>query len=274
MQQNISVIILTYNEELNIIQCLENIAEWANEIIVLDSNSNDKTTEIAESFGSKVFYRSFDNYANQRNYALNDIPISNNWILFLDADEWLTEELKSEIKIKILNTSYDGFLIRRRLYFLGKWIKHGGYYPCWNLRLFRNGIARVDREINEHVEVNGKIGKLKNDMVDENNKGLVFWLNKHIGYAQMEARQFSNSNNLSVSLFGNAIHRKNWIRKNIWNKVSVPFIRPFIFFFYSYVLRLGFLDGKKGLLFHFLHGLWYLFLIDTFWFLNKFDRQK
>lgn len=265
----ITVIILTLNEEFNISYCLNNVSGWAKEIIVLDSYSEDSTIPLAKSFGAKVFFRHFDNYANQRNYAVKELPISNDWILFLDADEWLTEELKQEISEVIQNTHFDGFLIKRRLYFLGKWIRHGGNYPIWNLRLFRKGIAMVEREVNEHIKINGKIGRLKYDMVDENRKGLTFWLHKHIGYARMEAKQFNLSNGLTAKFWGNPIERKSWIRNNIWNKISIPLIRPFIYFFYTYIIRLGFLDGRVGFIYRFLHDLWYIFLIDVFHILGK-----
>lgn len=270
----LTVIILTFNEEENISHSVSNVIDWADEVVVLDSFSTDKTVEIAQAFGAKVYYRKFDNYAKQRNYAINELPIANDWILFLDADEWLTNYLKEEISATVNQTKLDGFLIKRRFYFLGKWIKFGGYYPSWNLRLFRKGIATISREINEHIEINGKVGKLKNDMVDENHKDLSFWLTKHIRYAQMEAKQFSTSNDLKTNLWGNSIERKNWIRQKIWNKMLPPLIRPFIYFFYRYFIRLGFLDGKRGFIFHFLHGLWYIFLIDVFFVIEKMKLLK
>jgi glycosyltransferase involved in cell wall biosynthesis len=274
MSNDITVIVLTLNEELNISHCLENVSGWAGEIIILDSYSNDSTVSKAEFAGAKVYFRKFDNYAAQRNYALNKIPISNNWILFLDADEWLTEELKQEINNTLPKTEFDGFLIKRRFYFMGKWIRYGGCYPIWNLRLFRKGIAKVNREINEHVEIKGRLGKLKFDMVDENHKGLSFFLTKHIKYAQMEALQFSKPCDLKVNFWGNPIERKSWIRNKIWNRISLPFIRPFTYFFYTYFLRLGFLDGRKGFIFHFLHDLWYIFLIDVFYVINRFGFKN
>jgi glycosyltransferase involved in cell wall biosynthesis len=269
MNNKVTVIVLTLNEELNISYCLKNVIDWANEVIILDSYSTDSTVSISESFGAKVFFRKFDDYARQRNYAINELPITSQWILFLDADEWLTNELKEEISDTLKLTRFDGFLIKRRLYFSGKWIKYGAYYPSWNLRLFRKGLATINRAINEHVEINGQVGKLKHDMVDENHNGLIFWLHKHIQYAHMESKQFSTRNNLKTNLFGNQIERKNWIRQRIWNRLLPPLIRPFIYFFYRYFLRFGFLDGKIGLVFHFLQALWYPFLIDVFYVIER-----
>jgi glycosyltransferase involved in cell wall biosynthesis len=274
MKNGVTVIVLTLNEAPNISYCLKNVIGWANEIIILDSYSTDSTVAIAESLGAKVYFRIFDNYAKQRNYAINELPIDNNWILFLDADEWLTEELKEEIHNTIAETDYDGFFIKRRFYFLNKWIKYGGYYPSWNLRLFRKGIANVSREINEHVEIKGRVGKLKYDMVDENHKGLSFWLSKHIQYAQLEAQQFSTLNDLKIKFWGNPVERKNWIRHKIWNKIMPPIVRPFIYFFYTYFLRFGFLDGRVGFIFHFLHDLWFIFLIDVYFVINRIEKKR
>jgi glycosyltransferase involved in cell wall biosynthesis len=274
MKNAITVIVLTLNEEPNISFCLRNVTGWANEIIILDSYSTDSTVAIAESFGAKVYFRIFDNYAEQRNYAINELPIANKWILFLDADEWLTEELKEEIHNTIADTVYDGFLIKRRLYFLGKWIRYGGYYPSWNLRLFRKGIATISREINEHVEIRGQLGRLKFDMIDENHKGLSFWLSKHIKYAKLEALQFTVPSKLKTKFWGNPNERRNWIRHKIWNKYMPPLIRPFIYFFYTYFLRFGFLDGRIGFIFHFLHDLWYVFLKDVYFIINRIGKKS
>jgi glycosyltransferase involved in cell wall biosynthesis len=276
MSNNLSltVIILTYNEELNIVHALSNISGWVENIFVLDSYSTDNTCNIAESMGAKVFFHKFDNYAHQRNFSLNELPITTEWIMFLDADEWLTEELKEEIQNTISHTTFDGFLIKRRFYFLEKWIRYGGYYPSWNLRLFRKGIATVNRKVNEHVEIIGRVGKLKYDMVDENYKGLSFWLSKHIKYAQMEAQQLEMKCDLKTNFWGNPIERKSWVRSRLWNKISFPFVRPFVYFFYTYILRLGFLNGRKGFIFHFLHDLWYIFLIDVFYVLNKLGKTN
>src|SRR3989344_7490356 len=135
MKLPISVIILTYNEELNIGNCLKSVADWANEIIIVDSFSADKTLEIAKKHTNKIAQRTFVNQAEQFNWALDNLEIKNEWILRLDADEYLTEELKNEITEKLKNVSENisGFYIKRRVYFMGRWIKHGGYYPTWIL---------------------------------------------------------------------------------------------------------------------------------------------
>ena len=110
-------------------------------------------------------------------------------------------------------------------------------------------------------------------MVDENHKGLSFWLSKHIQYAQLEAQQFSTLNDLKMKFVGNPAERKNWIRHKIWNKIMPPIVRPFIYFFYTYFLRFGFLDGRVGFIFHFLHDLWFIFLIDVYFVINRIERK-
>lgn len=265
----LSVIVLTYNEELNIAHSLKNIIDFASDVYVLDSGSTDKTCTIAAEFGTKIFQRKFDNYSNQRNYALKELPIKNEWILFLDADEYLTEELKTEISETLTETEYDGFYLKRRFYFQGKWIKHGGYYPIWILRLFKKEKGFVDRAINEHFKVDGKVGYLKNDFIDDNKKDISEWINKHNSYADYEAMELISAINQSAkdsqlsNFFGSQVERKRWIREKIWNRFLPPLIRPFIYYFYRYFLRLGFLDGKAGFIYHFLQGLWFPFLIDV-----------
>ncbi len=267
----ITVIILTYNEEVHIERCIKNVIDWADEVIVLDSFSKDKTVEIAKRLSAKVFFREFENYANQRNYAIKELPIKNEWIMFLDADEYLTEELKEEISETLTKTDCDGFYLKRRFYFWGKWIKHGGYYPTWILRLFKRDKCYVDRAINEHFNVEGNIGYLKNDFVDDNIKGINEWIIKHNKYASFEAEELANfRNNKTYNLnndfgkyWGSQAQRKRWIKEKVWNPLMPPLVRPFIYFFYRYIIRLGFLDGKQGLIYHFLQGLWFQFIIDV-----------
>jgi glycosyltransferase involved in cell wall biosynthesis len=259
----LTVIILTYNEEANIERSISNIRNWAKEIIVLDSFSNDQTFDIAYNLGARVAQRKFDNYAAQRNFAITNLDIQTDWILFLDADEYLTEALKNEITAELPNSTVDGYYLKRRFYFNGKWIKRGGYYPIWILRLFKKDKGVFQREINEHVELNGITSRLKNDFVDDNLKPLKFWWHKHIEYAQKEAEALLEHNTKSVNLkfWGGQAERKMWIRYKIWNKLPV-YLRPFLYFFYRYIFRLGFLDG---FIFHFYHGLVYYLIIDTFY---------
>ena len=254
MKNSPAVVILTYNEELNIEKCLKSVAGWADEIFIVDSYSTDKTLEIAQKYGAKIVQHPFKNQAQQFNWALGNLEIKNEWILRLDSDEYLTKELRAEITEKLKNTPHDvsGFYMKRRVYFMGRWIKHGGYYPTWILRLFKKGKARSEeRAMDEHIVLSeGKSMKLENDFVDDNKNNLNWWIQKHNNYASREAEDVLRG---YVGIGG---------KRNFYYKLPL-FCRAFLYFFYRYFLRLGFLDGKKGLIFHFLQGFWYRFLVDA-----------
>ncbi|MBI5401663.1 glycosyltransferase [Candidatus Wolfebacteria bacterium] len=277
-KEPISVIILTYNEELNIENCLKKVAEWCDEIFVVDSYSTDKTLEIAKKYGAKIAQRPFKNQAEQFNWALDNLDIKNEWVLRLDADEYLTDELKNEITEKLENTpnNISGFYLRRRVYFMGRWIKHGGYYPIWLLRLFRYGKARYqeERNVDEHLSLlEGVTGKMKNDFIDDNKKDLTWWIKKHNSYASREAgeiiKQPTTNNQQLTTKLGGQPERKSWLRQNLYLKMPM-FFRACVYFVYRYFFRLGFLDGKEGLIFHFLQGFWYRFLVDA----KIYERKK
>ena len=254
MKLQISLIILTYNEEIHIERLLKNIDDWCDDVFIIDSFSTDKTLEIAKKYGAKIFQHKFENQAQQFNWALDNVKIKNDWVLRLDADEYLTEELKEEIGDIIRpcgGQDINGYYIKRRVYFMNRWIKHGDYYPFWFLRLFKKGKARSEqREMDEHMILSeGKAAKLKNDFIDDNKKGLTDWINKHNNYASREAAAVLTGD------FGIS-------KKNFYYRLPL-FFRACAYFCYRYFLRLGFLDGKEGLIFHFLQGFWYRFLIDA-----------
>lgn len=290
---NISVVILTYNEELNLENCLKGVSNWVSEIFVVDSFSTDKTLGIAKKYGAEIVQHPFENQAQQFNWALDNLKIKNDWILRLDADEYLTPELKDEIAQALTdadltqtnaeNSRYNsansasglrnsadvnGFYIKRRVYFMGRWIKHGSYYPVWFLRLFKKGKARSEqRAMDEHIVLlEGKAEKLKNDFIDDNKKPLADWIAKHNNYSSREAEEglklaTCQKLNLSVQLTGQA-KRKRWVKEKFYYRLPI-FCRAFLYFIYRYFFRLGFLDGKEGLIFHFLQGCWYRFLVDS-----------
>jgi glycosyltransferase involved in cell wall biosynthesis len=262
---NVSVIILTFNEEANIAQALNSVYGWAQEVFVLDSLSTDKTCEIASKYTSNVLQHEFKGFPQQRNYAIKHLLIKTGWIFFLDADEWLTEELKKEIaEIIIMEPEENGFYIKRRFIWMGTWIKKG-YYPIWLLRLFRYGKGYCeDRTVNEHIIVDGKVGHLKNDFVHEDLKSITEWIARQNRFASLEAEELVKKKKdkyIETSFFGTQAERKRWLRYNIWNKLP-PLIRPFLYFGFRYILRGGFLDGRKAFIYHFLQGLWVPFLID------------
>lgn len=263
----ISVIILTYNEEKNIKQALDNVVSWADQVIVVDSFSDDETLDILDEYDVDVYEHEFKDYAAQFNWALDNTEIDNDWVMKLDADEWLTKDLKEEIRKELKNVSDDvsGYMMKRRVYFMGKWMRHGGYYPTWILRLWRKDKGRLEsRKMDEHTKISdGKVEELENDFVDQNHKSLSWWIEKHNGYATREMKSyFEDKEAEKANLGGGQISSKRWYKNNLYYKMP-KFCRAFLYFIYRYIFRLGFLDGIRGLIFHFLQGCWYRFLVDA-----------
>ncbi len=263
---DVCVVILTFNEEKNIAQAIESVRGWANEIFVLDSFSDDKTVEIAETLGATVFKRKFDGYGRQRNHAISALPIESEWMLFLDADEWVSSELREEIsRVLASDPTENGFYCKRRLIWLGQWIKRG-YYPVWILRLFRRKFSRVEeRQINEHVIVEGKTGELEFDLMHEDHNDVARWIAKHDRYAAAEAELLlsgEDDNALPPRMLGSQTERKRWVRERVWKRLP-PLVRPWLYFGYRTILQGGVLDGKEALAFHTLQGLWMQTLIDV-----------
>lgn len=262
---DLAVIILTYNEEKNVRHALESVCEWAREVFVVDSFSSDSTMTIAKSYDAICVQNPFEGYVAQRNYALEHLPITATWILFLDADEWVTTELRDEICIVLAtNPAENGFYVKRRLMWMGQWVRRG-YYPSWILRIIRHGKGRWEaRSVNEHLITEGKIGYLKHDIIHENHRGVNHWIEKHNRYAELEAQELlrqSEHDQLGGRIFGSQVERKRWLRQRIWNHLP-PLLRPALYFLYRYVLLAGFLDGHAGLSYHFLQALWFPMLID------------
>ena len=266
----ISVVILTFNEELNLLDCLRSLAGLDCEIFVVDSGSTDRTAEIARCAGATVFSHPFDGYAKQRNWALENLPFSCEWVLNLDADERLTPELAREICETFVEapTGVDGFMLRRRTVFMGRWIRYGAHYPNHQLRIFRrsHGVCE-DRLYDQHFMVRGAVGSMRHDYIDIVCSQLSTWSIRHIKWAGAEAdemsrRDASDTSRVRASLTAGPIARKRWLREKIYNRAPM-FVRPLTYWIYRYFFRLGFLDGKEGLVFHFLQGFWYRFLVDA-----------
>ena len=265
----LAVIILTYNEEANIAQALDSVVGWADDIFLLDSFSTDSTVEIASRYGCQIARNRFENFAMQRNYALDHFPIRSKWVFFLDADEWLPEALKQEISALLVTSPIEnGFYVKWRMIWMGRWIRRG-YYPCWLLRLFRYGKGRCeDRAFGEHQIVDGATARLCNDFMHEDRKGVSAWIAKHNDYATLEAQELlhirsaAGYQEIDARLFGTQAQRKRWLRYKMWNRLP-PLVRPLFYFFYRYVLTGGFLDGREAFAYHFLQALWYPMLIDV-----------
>ncbi|MCK8480557.1 glycosyltransferase family 2 protein [Psychroserpens algicola] len=243
----ISAVILTYNEENILKDCLSALT-FVDEIIVFDSFSTDRTLDIAKSFDAKVIQRKFDNYASQRNAALQAVSNSSSWILMVDADEIVTSELKTEIK-KVVTMQNDTtmYRVRRKDMFQDQWIKQSSGYPTWFPRLFKNGTVTVAREINEEYITTGTEDLLQEHLIHYPfNKGLTWWLDKHNRYSEMEAQKMIDEIKEPV-YFKNLFSKDPTVRRKTQKRISyrLPF-RPTIVFIAFYVLRGGFLNGKAG----------------------------
>lgn len=268
------VVILTYNEEIHIARAINNVLNLADKVIILDSYSQDKTVEIATNLGAEVILRKFDDYKNQRLHAIEYCKGKTQWMLFLDADEYLLDESKEEIKAVIhQKNNIAGYYLPRRFIFMKKWIRYGGYYPCYLMRLFKPELATIYGAVNEHILIDGEVVKLKHDVVDHNLKNMAAWVYKHNQYTDLEALRLWQAKKNQSTRCSTRLEWKDWIRENIWNHLPL-LIKPFFYFFYRYVIRLGFLDGKVGFIYHLLQGWWYYFMIDVKYFEMKMNANN
>lgn len=261
----ISVIVPIKNEERNVAACLQSVA-WADEIWIVDSHSTDRTCEIARLHGAQV--AQFDyagGFPKKKNWALQNLPLKHDWVLLIDADERVMPELEAEIRELFRSANLlDGYYLNRRLIFLGRWIKHCGWYPSWNLRLFKHPLGRFEKleaedveyagdvEVHEHVVLEGQAGYLKHDLLHEDFKSIYHFVERHNRYSNWDAKVYANlaggvvaSSSIKASLFGAPLERKRFI-KRMWARL--PF-RPLLRFVWMYLLKLGFLDGKPGFIF-------------------------
>lgn len=257
-----SVLILTHNEEKNLPRCLE-LLSLIEDVVVLDSYSDDRTLEIARSRKVRVYQRTFDNYAAQRNFGINEIEYENKWLLLVDADERPTLELQREIKSALFDvpSGVSLFRLRRKDYFMGKWIKRSSGYPTWFGRLIKIGAVRVERSINEEYVTDGEIRFLKHHLDHYPfNKGIAHWVDKHNVYSTMEASLLSSSmeDQYRLSQLFNddpAIRRKTV--KALFYRLPG---RSIIMFLALYIFRGGLLDGKAGLRFCMLRAFYELLI--------------
>ena len=262
---DIAVIVLTYNEAIDIQGCLESICSWAKQIFIVDSGSTDETINIGKNFTNLIFQNAWITFAQQREWAVTNLPIGSDWVLFLDADERATPEVRKEIEYitNQKNRTEKGYYIKRRFYFLDRWLKHGGYYPLAELRLFKHQYVQfvnLGGGARERFVVNGPTGTLQNDFLHIFDKSIQEWISKHIKLAKLEAKAGSDKI-LIRARFGT----KDWIRNEIWARLP-RFIRPFLLFSFRYFVLRGFLDGIPGFYFCFLNTLWYPILSEIFYY--------
>ncbi len=269
---DLTVIILTRNEECNLPNTIESVLHLAKRVVVVDSFSTDSTVEIAQKLGCDIFENKWTNYATQFNWGLDNCDVNTGWVLRLDADEIVTPELAKELEsiLTSLSDDVDGIFVRRRMYFMGRWMKHGGVYPNLVLRIFRNRKGRCEEKImDEHIVVEGRTIEVPYDIIDDNNKPLNWWTNKHNWYSDRECYEILNLQRLKAegtllkpSMFGSFAEKKRWLKENIYLKLPLGY-RAWAYYAYRYYCKLGFLDGPEGRIFHFLQAYWYRFLVDA-----------
>ena len=254
----LSVLIPTRNERRNLVDCIRSVS-WCDEVVVVDSGSDDGTQELVQANGARVVDFKWDGlHPKKKNWALENVPRKNEWVLILDADERIRPELAEEIRSALRQSRVDGYFINRRFIFLEKWIKHCGYYPSWNLRLFRHRKGRYeklhsgdtasgDNEIHEHVVLNGTAAYLQEDMLHYAYPDIYTWIEKHNRYSNWEAEvEVRGEGNGEIGAgAGSPLARRRWLRNK---SRRLPF-RPTLRFLYSYVLKRGFLDGYHGYIF-------------------------
>jgi len=268
---SVAVVILTFNESLHLPRALGHIRSFAREIFVIDSFSTDNTVEIARAAGAHVLQHPFQNQARQFEWALENAPITSDWVMRLDADEIIEADLAEEIKRRLPELPLDvtGVTLNRKTIFQGKFIRHGGRYPLMLLRIWRRGTARIeDRWMDEHIYLTqGRAVTFKGGFADYNLHDLTYFTAKHNSYAAREAldRVYSRLGlaNSQIELTRESTARQAKVKRFLKEKVfnQLPFeVSSTLYFFFRYVVLLGFLDGREGLTYHLLQGFWYRYL--------------
>jgi glycosyltransferase involved in cell wall biosynthesis len=273
----LSVVILSHNSEATIGATLASAARVSDDIHVVDSGSTDTTLAIIESTKAQLYHHAFENYGAQRNWAIDSVPLLHQWELHLDADERLSEPLIAAI-LALKQSDFAGpavgYFIPRLMMFLGRPIRHGGMYPIWHMRLFKRGHGRCeDRRYDQHFYVDGPTARLPHPMIDDVRMPLSEWTARHNRWADAEVEELragtAGPGVIAPRLTGGTpVQRKRALRAGY--NGAPRFLRAFLLFFYRYVIRLGFLDGKAGLIFFVLQTFWFRFLIDA----KLYEREK
>lgn len=265
--------ILTLNEEINIEACIDSVS-WSDDIVVFDSLSCDKTKEIALRKGARVIERKFDNWSSHQNWAVENIDFKHSWVFYIDADERCSKELGEEIlSLAIQEAKLSAYRLKRRDYFMGRWLKRAQLYPTWLVRLFRPDKIRFERLVNPVPVVDGYVGELANDLIHYPfSHGVAHWVARHNDYSSMEAQennQLSLNNTLKLrNLFSSDPNLRRLAQKDLFFRLPA---RPLIKFVYYYLVRRGFLDGKAGFTYSVLQSFYeYLIVIKN----REIQRKK
>jgi len=269
----LSIVILTFNCENGLPATLAAARRLSDDIHAVDSFSTDRTVSILEEYGVNYVQRPFNNYADQRNWSMENLRLRGDWQLHLDADEILSQGLIDEIAGLLRSGEigkYDGYFIPRRIRFLGQELMHGGYYPIYHMRLFRKGYGRVESKLyDQHFVLSGNGRPLRHLFIDDQTSSLAEWTNRHNRWSSFEAAEITQSQvrpddqrfTIKPLSDGNVLERMR-ARKQSYMQLPI-LLRPFLLFLYRYVIRLGFLDGKPGLIYCVLQAFWFRFLIDA-----------
>ena len=269
---SLTAIILTYNEEMHLQRCLDSLKGVCEDVVVIDSYSTDGTKEIIIKNGVRFYQNKFSNHANQLNWGIQNGEITTDWVIRVDADEYISSELAHNIRnnLSTMSENIHGIRVKRLMYFFDKPLKRAGMYPIWHTKIWRNGSALCEqRWMDERMKLKqGETASLEGDLVDHNLNNLTWWTQKHNGYATREAidildkiYNFTNSSLVKANLFGNGEERRRWFKQKYLN---LPlFVRPFVFWFIRYFLQGGFLEGKRGFIWNMLQCGWYRFLVDA-----------
>jgi glycosyltransferase involved in cell wall biosynthesis len=271
---NLAVVILAYNESKHLARALDSVATIASEVFVIDSMSTDDTVDIAMAGGATVLVNAFVNQAKQFQWALDNAPITADWVMRLDADEVIEPDLSDEIRRKLpsLPANVTGIVLKRKHIFMDRWVRYGGRYPLLMLRIFRRGKGRIeDRWMDEHIIVDeGRTLIFDGGFADHNLNDLTFFTDKHNKYATREAIEvlnqrlalFLRDETLSAASASWQASFKRWAKERVYNRL--PFtVSATLYFLWRYIFQLGFLDGRSGLVYHFLQGYWYRFLVGA-----------
>lgn len=268
-----AIIVLSFNSEDTLSATLGKAREISDEIFVVDSFSKDGTVALAESFGAKIVQHTFEHYGAQRNWAIDNLPITRRWQLHLDADEVMDDKLVDTIRKLSDDATVSGYFIARYVRFLGRVMRHGAMSPTWHLRLFRTGVGRCEeRRYDQHFLLqSGETAQLPGSMIDDIRMPLTEWTARHNRWADGEVAEMyaaDDGNRVEADKQGNPAERKRYWRKR-YNQLPL-FVRPFALFSYRYFFRLGFLDGKEGFIFWTLQTFWFRFLVDA----KIFEKRK
>lgn len=271
-KNTLAVIILTYNEEKHIARCIESLQAVVDEVFVVDSFSTDNTVKIANDLGADVYQNKWINYASQFNWGLEHCNIQSEWVWRIDADEYYSPQKNINLpqELTSLEDEISGVYVKRKIAFMGKELLHGGWYPVWHLKIWRYGKGCCEnRWMDEHIKLTeGSTVQMDVVQVDDNKNNLTWWTDKHNGYSSREVVDLLDSeyeifskSSVTPNFFGTGEQRKRYLKLKY---LKLPlFVRPFLYFFYVYFIKLGFLDGKSGFVWYVLQAFWYRFLVDA-----------